>query len=212
MMAFSMLCCTKPPALEGRLASSAFSLGRLGRHWLSLLFLLCAAPLWAAEIPISSAYMTPGDDGYQVNADFGLELSSTLEEMVNRGVPLYFVAEFELGHPRWYWLDETLVTKSRTWRLSYHALTRQYRLSSGALYQNFTTLADALRVLSRLRGWTVAEKGVLKSGSTYQAALRLRLDVQQLPKPFQLTALTSREWNFGSDWQRWSFTAGGQDK
>lgn len=187
----------------------------LWRASLPLIFLFLAIPssmVWAAEIQIGSAYLTLGDDGYQLNADFTLELSSSLEEMVNRGVPLYFVADFELSHPRWYWLDETLTAKSRTWRLSYHALTRQYRLSSGALYQNFTTLADAMRVMSRLRSWTVVEKGLLKSGNAYQAALRFRLDLQQLPKPFQLTAFTSREWSFSSDWQRWNFTAGGQDK
>jgi hypothetical protein len=27
--------------------------------------------------------------------------------------------------------------------------------------------------------------------------------VTQLPKPFQVNALTSREWNLASDWQRW---------
>ena len=40
----------------------------------------------------------------------------------------------------------------------------------------------------------------------YEAAVRLRLDTAQLPKPFQLTTLTSRDWNLQSDWVRWSFT------
>lgn len=193
----------------------ASALADLARRLVRLLLLglaWTALPLMAADIQIGNAYLTPGDDGYQVNADFTVELSSRLEEMVNRGVPLYFIAEFELSHPRWYWLDETVVTKTRSWRLSYHALTRQYRLSSGPLYQNFSSLADAIRIMSRLRGWTVAEKGTLKSGDVYQAALRIRLDLQQLPKPFQVTAIASREWNFGSDWLRWTFTAGAQDK
>jgi Domain of unknown function (DUF4390) len=37
--------------------------------------------------------------------------------------------------------------------------------------------------------------------------LRLRLDVNQLPKPFQVDALASREWTLQSDWYRWGFTA-----
>ena len=43
----------------------------------------------------------------------------------------------------------------------------------------------------------------MSAGTDYQAALRMRLDVTQLPKPFQVNALTSREWNLASDWRRW---------
>jgi hypothetical protein len=33
----------------------------------------------------------------------------------------------------------------------------------------------------------------------------MRLDTTQLPKPFQLTAITSREWTLTSDWKRFAF-------
>jgi hypothetical protein len=36
--------------------------------------------------------------------------------------------------------------------------------------------------------------------------VRLRLDTSQLPKPFHLTALGSREWNIASEWHRWTVT------
>ena len=65
---------------------------------------------------------------------------------------------------------------------------------------------DVRRVISRLRSWTVAEKGQLKQGEKYEAALRLRLDTSQLPKPFQLNVITSKEWSLASEWHRWSFT------
>lgn len=88
-------------------------------------------------------------------------------------------------------------------RLSYHALTRQYRISRGALYQSFSSLTDALQVLSRVRSWQVLERAEMEAGTEYQAALRMRLDVTQLPKPFQVNALTSRDWNLASEWRRW---------
>jgi hypothetical protein len=60
-------------------------------------------------------------------------------------------------------------------------------------------------VLSRLRNWVVAERGEkgLRAGDTYEAALRLRLDVTQLPKPFQITALGNKDWSLASDWKTW---------
>ncbi|MCK7490978.1 MAG: DUF4390 domain-containing protein [Comamonadaceae bacterium] len=72
-----------------------------------------------------------GEDGFVLNAEFQVELNPRLEEVVARGVPLYIVADFEPRRPRWYWFDEVVAQRSLTWRLSYHALTRQYRLSTG---------------------------------------------------------------------------------
>lgn len=174
-------------------------------HRLALLLLLLPALAWAAEIEVANPQIAAGDDGYALSADFGFELNPRLEEAVNKGVTLHFVADFELSRPRWYWLDEKLGSRSQTFRLSYHALTRQYRLSTGGLHQSFASLSDALRVLTHLRNWTVIERSdkLVRSGEPYQAALRLRLDVNQLPRPFQITALGNRDWSLGSDWLRW---------
>lgn len=170
---------------------------------LTLCFALCVA---AAEMEIRSASLVPGEDSYVLNADFGVELSTRLEDVVSHGVPLYIVAEFDLTRARWYWFDEQLASKTLIFRLSYHALTRQYRLSTGALHQSFATLDDALRILSRVRDWPVAEKTALQPGENYQAALRVHVDLTQLPKPLQVTAIGSKEWNLGSEWLRWTYT------
>lgn len=162
----------------------------------------------AAEIEIHRADLVNEDNGgYSVEADFAFALSPRLEEAVMRGVPLHFVAEFELTRERWYWFDEKLAAASRSWRLSYHALTRQLRLSSGSFNLNFSSLEEALLSLRRLRHWQVLDKGTVSSGSRYDAALRLRLDLSLLPKPFQIEALASKDWNLSSGWQRWSWAA-----
>ena len=163
----------------------------------------------AAEIDIGDPHLAAVDEGYAVSADFGFEFNQRLEEAVAKGVILYFVVDFELTRPRWYWFDEKLVSRSQTYRLSYHALTRQYRLSTGALHQSFETLSEALRMLSRLRNWVVVDKGdksPVRPGEAYQAGLRLRLDINQLPKPFQIAALGNRDWTLASDWKTWQLT------
>jgi len=172
--------------------------------------LLALALGWSAaaraeSIDISHISLEANDDGYALDADFVIELSPRLEDAINKGLPLYFQVEFELTRKRWYWFDERSASRQLMLRLSYHALTRQYRISSGALYQSFSTLPDALRVLSRVRSWPVLERTEVDAGTDYQAALRMRLDVTQLPKPFQVNALTSREWNLASEWRRWPF-------
>ncbi len=164
----------------------------------------------AGEIAISNQQIAASDDGFVLSADFGIELNENLEEAVNRGVVLYFVADFEMTRPRWYWFDEKLLSRSQTYRLSYHALTRQYRLSTGGLHQSFDSLSDAVNVLSRLRNWLVIDNAVdksgLRAGDSVSAALRMRLDINQLPRPFQVSAFGNKDWNLASDWKVWQAT------
>jgi hypothetical protein len=176
------------------------------RGCLFVAFLSFAFGAAAEGISVRSSTLEPSDDGWQLQADFDVQFSQRLEEAVNRGVPLYFVVELEISRPRWYWLDEKPVQLSQTYKISYTPLLRQYRLSVGNLYQNFTRLDEVTRVLSRVRGWHVADRGVFQKDVTYQAALRMRLDTAQLPKPFQVNAIASRDWTLASDWHRWIFT------
>jgi len=165
-----------------------------------------ASTVFAEGIGVRQASIDLAEDGWQLQGDFDIQFSPRLEEAVNRGVPLYFVVEFEISRPRWYWLDEKPVQLSQTYKVSYTPLLRQYRLSVGNLYQNFTRLDEVTRVLSRVRGWHVADRDVFKKDVTYQAALRMRLDTAQLPKPFQVNAIASRDWTLTSDWHRWTIT------
>jgi len=173
----------------------------------ALVLLFLAAPAAPAEgIDVSRAALVAAEEGYFLEADFGVALNPTLEDALNKGVPLYFLLEFEIIRPRWYWLNEKIDDTRQQYRLSYNALTRQYRLGVGSLYQSFSALSEAIDFLSRVRRRQVLDPGALTKGNTYTAGVRMRLDVSQLPKPFQLNALASRDWNFGSEWYRWSVT------
>lgn len=188
---------------------TAFSKSMLERLRCALLLLLLLPVVaWAAEIDVLNQGLAPSEEGHVLSADFYFELSPRLEEAVNRGVVLYFVAEFELSQKRWYWFDEKLLSRSLTYRLSYHALTRQYRLSTGGLHQSFETLGDALAVLRRMRNWLVIPRDDprIVPGGSYLAALRLQLDVRQLPRPFQISALGNKDWSLAGDWLTWPVT------
>ena len=179
-------------------------------HCLLLVLALIAVPAGAIAdvIDARNVKIAQDEDGLKVNADFGFDLSPRLDEALHHGVPLYFVVEFELVRPRWYWFDEKAASEKLVLRLLYHTLSRQYRVSRGALYQNFPSLGEALRTMGTVRDWTVVERDRLKPEEGYIASLRMRLDTTQLPKPFQVTALTNREWTLASDWVRVVFTAG----
>ena len=169
--------------------------------WLAL---FAAAPARADEIEVRGAELRAVEDGLVLDADFAFELSPRLSEVVANGVPLYFRVDFELTRRRWYWFDDTAAARRLQLRLSYHALSRQYRLSTGLLQQSFATLDEALNVLRRIRSWLVVDRTVSFADADYEAAVRMRLDTSLLPKPFQLSALTSRELQLDSPWKRFT--------
>ena len=167
--------------------------------------MLAAAPLGFAradDIEVRDIALRSVDEGLALDVDFAFELTPRLVEVVANGVPLYFRVDFELTRSRWYWFDETAVSRRLQLRLSYHALSRQYRLSTGALQQSFPTLEEALDVLKRVRNWLVVERSVRLSDSDYEAGVRMRLDTALLPKPFQLSALTGRDLQLESAWKK----------
>lgn len=170
-----------------------------------LLALACfVPPAWADEgVVVAQAELARaenGEPGYALAAQFTFDLPPVLEDAVNRGIALYFVIDFEAYRERWYWFDRKLATTALTYRLTYSPLTRQYRLARGSLAQPFDSLAEALATLRRVRGWRVADAAQLGGGGDIRAYARFRLDTSQLPKPFQVNALTSRDWSLSSDW------------
>ena len=168
-----------------------------------LLFVaLSGASAHANDNEVRNAVLSTTEEGFVLDADFAFELSPRLAEVIANGVPLHFLVEFELGRRRWYWFDEIAASKKLSMRISYHPLSRQYRLSTGLLQRNFDTLEEALGPVKRVRNWLVVERTVGFSDADYEASVRLRLDTALLPKPFQLSALTSRDLQLETPWKR----------
>lgn len=174
-------------------------------HVVFCLALAVSVAARADTIGVRSAELRIDEGEVLLNAEFDLAVNATLEEALQKGIPLYFVLEFDLTRSRWYWLDDKVAQTVITSRVSYNALTQQYVVRSGLLTQNFNTLDEVERYIGRVNSRPVAQASALARGTRYDAALRLRLDVNQLPKPFQVNALASREWTLASDWYRWSF-------
>lgn len=179
----------------------------LARAALGLCLLVLSSQGAAQGIHILSAELEGVNGAYNLSATFEINLTPTLEEALNKGVALHFSVEFELIRPRWYTLylwNGLVASFDLEYRLTYNALTRQYRLSSGGLHQSFDTLDEALAVLGRIRQQDVFEQDDLSPEKVYEAQIRMRLDTAQLPKPFQINALGSRDWTLGSGWYRWT--------
>lgn len=179
---------------------------RVAATMLLTAFLLISFTTKAEGIKIKFVELDAVDEGYRFNADIEIALNPTLKKALKKGIVLYFVTDFRLVSPRWYWFDKRIARSKQRDALSYYALTRQYRLSGGLLLQkqSFSTLKEALRVLSRVRDRPIVANSKLLRDKEYIAQLRMQLDLSRLPKPFQVEALGSKEWNLSSNWQQWN--------
>ncbi len=174
--------------------------------FLFLLFLVTAVSAADSRLIIKSAELVSSDEQYLLNADLELNLSDEVEDALNKGVQLNFLVEFQLTSPRKYWFDDEIITVTNNIAFSYHALSRQYLINRNNHQQSFVNLAEAKAEFSRLHEWKMFDKSLLKSDETYLAALRVRLDQSKLPKPIQVDALGSEQWNMISQRYRWTPT------
>jgi Domain of unknown function (DUF4390) len=175
----------------------------------------CATWADAAGIVISNAEARLTEDGYQLSADFDIQLSPTVERALKHGVTLYFASELSINRSRWYWLDTEVARDEQTTKLSYNALTQQYRITRGSLFQSFHDLKDALIALGHQTAPPVPAALLDKNGGGYFSRLlkkgsdccsafaEMKLDVTQLPKPLQVNALTNEDWNMKSEPYHW---------
>jgi hypothetical protein len=173
---------------------------------------LCLGPVAAGSalaetIAVPRASLQSDGTGWSLDARFDFDLNTSLEDAVNKGVPLYFTTDFNLSRPRWYWFDEEPVNVSQSIRLSFQPLTREYRVSTGGLQLGFSSLGEALAVIKHVTSWHVIDRNQVKPGETYNASVRMQLDIALMPKPFQIDAVNNRDWNLASDWKRFTFTA-----
>lgn len=181
------------------------------------LMILGASAAIADGIEVKKVEARLTSDGYQISADFEIQLPPQVEEALKRGVTLYFESELSVHRSRWYWMDSEIANYIQTSKLSFNTLTQQYRLTRGGLYQSFLSLSDALHVLGRqvappieISRLDMSGDGyitrLVKKGSQIGAVAWMGLDLTQLPKPMQMNALTSDQWKVESERFHWDIS------
>ena len=172
-----------------------------------LSLLLWLAPASAAEL--SQLRTERSDDGVYLTALIDFELRPVVEDALLKGIPLFFVVEADIFRDRWYWTDKRVAGAARTIRLAFQPLTRRWRVNITAgqggsaaratFNQNYDTLPEALSAIERVSRWRIADASDVEPGVTHTLNFRFRLDLSQLPRPFQIGMAGQRDWNIDID-------------
>ena len=178
-------------------------------RWLVLLELcLCilAYAGGAAATELNQLKLSRTDDGIYLSAVVQFDLPPVVEDTLIKGIPLFFVVEADIFRDRWYWTDKRVASATRTIRLAFQPLTRRWRVnivsglinnSAGlraTLNQNYETLPEALSAVQRLSRWRIADNADVDGDVGYKLDFRFRLDLSQLPRPFQIGVAGQKDW------------------
>ncbi|WP_256440990.1 DUF4390 domain-containing protein [Rhodoferax sp. AJA081-3] len=167
---------------------------------------VCQAQI-AAEV--SQYQVERFEEEVLVSAQVAFDLPPAVEDALLKGIPMFFVTEATVVRERWYWYDKKLVAVQRHMRLAYQPLTRRWRLnvSAGAgrevsvglaLNPSFDTLEEALSAVKRVSRWKIADVADFESGLKYKVNFSFKLDLSQLPRPFQIGALGQSDWDLNA--------------
>lgn len=171
---------------------------------LAFLVMVCAGPaVQAAEV--TQLRMERSDESVYLSATVRFELPMVVEDALLKGIPMFFVAEADIYRDRWYWYDKRITTATRTMRLAYQPLTRRWRLNilpgaisvtglRASLSQNYDTLSEAMAAIQRISRWRIADAAEIDAASRHNVEFRFRLDLSQLPRPFQIGVAGQRDW------------------
>jgi hypothetical protein len=170
--------------------------------WLSVFMLvawlgLAARPALAEGVDLTQLSTQRTEEGLELSFSTRFELPRAAEDALMKGVAIYFVAEANVLRGRWYWRDARVSRASRTWRLAWQPLTRQFKVSTGGLNQSFSTLAEALTSLRGVSAWRIAESRELEDDGRFYLEFSYRLDTSQLPKPMQIGLGSPQGWGLG---------------
>lgn len=172
--------------------------------------LMAPRPSAAAPTEITRLRVERADDGVYLSANVRFDLPAVVEDALLKGIAIFFVVEADIYRDRWYWTDPRVASAARTLRLAYQPLTGRWRVnivsglitsSSGlraTLNQNYETLPEALSAIQRLTRWKIAEASEVEADANYALDLNFRLDLSQLPRPFQIGVAGQRDWTISA--------------
>lgn len=177
--------------------------------WLALVAGLLSRPAFLqaeeATTEVRSIDFAQRNDNYYLSADIHYQLTETAREALQKGIPLYWDVLINVIRERnWIW-DQTLVEFKIRYRIQYHALLNNYRVTNITTSDSnsFATLPAALTGMSAIRNIAVLGKDDIVEGEKYQVRIKSRFDREALPLPLRPASYVNPQWYLSSDWFLW---------
>lgn len=179
---------------------------RTGLRWLLAAFLLLLGhALFAAEITYKAVGIGEEDGRILLDIIEHYELTDTMIEALENGVPLTFVTEVMLEPEENHFWESALVKKHLVRKLRYHPLAESYEVWDSLTDQSrfFATREAALVALGDIKDWELIPADRLQKNRFYRVTVESWHDIGALPLPLRPKAYLSPGWHLSSKVYEW---------
>jgi hypothetical protein len=139
--------------------------------------------------------------GLYLSTQVNVELPSSVDYALERGLAIQFLAKASVISPRWYWFNKNESQAVRRYKLSFLPLTRKWRLQIGGEQLSalspgitFATKSAALAAMQRINQWEIAKAQDLSPDEVYTVEFSYELDTTSLPRPMQIGVIGENDW------------------
>ncbi len=187
--------------------------------WRGLAVAICLLLIWPAVLlaeehaaTVTQMRLEQDDDGVYLSAAVEFGVPPLVEDVLDKGIAIHFVAEAELYRERWYWTDRKIAQAVRHMRLAYQPLTRRWRLNVAPVpitgntgfgvlvnQQTFDSLDEALDAVKRIGRMRLGDFSAIGDDASNSVVFRFRLDTSQLPRPIQIGVVGLPDWNISTE-------------
>lgn len=154
------------------------------------------------EVEMAESVLKEGS--YYINARLKMDFTPEVIEALESGVPLTLNIELKVWQQH-DWVDKTIKESTQSFEYRYNALTgihSMQHVSSGQKY-SFDSREDALALLGNIHLAHLIKKEELDSSTHHKVAMRVLLDIWNLPAVLRPVASLSPQWRLESDWYGW---------
>lgn len=153
---------------------------------------------------IKTASLERQEGWYVLEADVDHVLSPVAKEAIQSSIALVWCLKVQLKQVR-YFRDKTVANINYRYKIRYHALLNSYSVTNITTHsqKKYESLSETLDALSRIRDLKIIPVSALKKDKSYNVAIRLEFDKEQLPSPLRPVAYLNSEWDLSSDWYLW---------
>jgi hypothetical protein len=162
----------------------------------------------SADFRVKEVTIVVQDLTLLTSIQLNLELNEKTEEALNNGIPLEVTIDANLVRHRWWWTNKLVADWTIRQRLQFHALSRQYLVSTvgtGEPAESFASLSLALENMGKLGDlkFTLTPKKQFDPTARHLLQVRARLDIETLPVVMRPLAYASPSWRLNTGWTEW---------
>ena len=151
-----------------------------------------------SKITIENVHFVEKKDNFFLTGDVLVTLEETLINALGKGVTLEFISELQVFSYRSIFPDRIKKKWKRKASLTYHGITRRYYVYTGKEKVFFESLTQALAKCLSLKDWISLERKHFYSNNNFRVKLSLNID--SLPKPLSLVAVSDPAWKMTTGW------------